>query len=280
MAKMVTTRQKKPTGDPTLLGRKFKQRLKSKDVLLGATATEYMRSSLVKFYCAAGFDYIFIENEHVIFDGPALADFVMCTRDNGIPVIAKVGDLSRAETARLLEMGITGIQLPRTESREQLLELYDYVKFAPQGSRAGAPIYGNVDYIHPANDRAWLKKANDSTVIVVHIETKLGYENIEEIVTTPGIDMVYVGPYDFSISMGQPGNYDHPKVAGAIRDILKLCVKHKVPFGTTTSTPKASGALVKKGCRFFHLADELSIVNVASQQLYDDYRAACGTKVK
>ena len=122
MAKMVTTRQKKPTGDPTLLGRKFKQRLKSKDVLLGATATEYMRSSLVKFYCAAGFDYIFIENEHVIFDGPALADFVMCTRDNGIPVIAKVGDLSRAETARLLEMGITGIQLPRTESREQLLD--------------------------------------------------------------------------------------------------------------------------------------------------------------
>lgn len=280
MAKTGTATRPRQLGDPTKLGRDFRRRLQSKDILIGVTATEYLRPSLVKLYCAAGYDYIFIENEHVIFNGPSITDFVLCARDNGIPIIAKVGQLDRAETARMLEMGVTGIQLPRTETREQLLELYDYVKFAPQGSRAGAPLYGNVDYIWPANDRTWLKKANDSTVIVVHIETKLAYENAEEIITTPGVNMVYVGPYDFSISMGQPGNYDHPDVVGPIRNMLKLCVKHKVAFGTSTSTPKAAAALVKRGCRFFHLGEELTFIREASQEAYDAYRAACGKKLK
>jgi len=116
------------------------------------------------------------------------------------------------EIARLLEAGVTVIQLPRSESRQDIETLVDYMKFPPVGTRAGAPCFGNVDYVWPDDDAKWLKKADQSTVILAHIETAKGYENAEEIVTAPHLDMVYVGPYDFSIAMGHPGDWDHPQV--------------------------------------------------------------------
>src|SRR5262249_42545551 len=124
----------------------------------------------------------------------------LCARDNNLPAIAKTPQLERAEVAKLLECGVMGIQLPRTETRRDLETLIDYMKFPPLGTRAGAPCFGNVDYAWPANDVEWLKNANESTIVVAHIETAAGYRNAEKIISTPHLDMLYVGPYDFSIA--------------------------------------------------------------------------------
>ena len=275
MAKTGTTK-KVTKADPTALGRGFKRRLAKGDVLLGGIVMEYLRPSLVKIYKHAGFDFIYIEKEHGFFDGQEMTDFVLCARDNQMPVISKIAELNRPETGRLLEAGVVGIQLPRTESREQLMSLIDYMKFPPRGSRAGAPCYGNVDYVWPADDRAWLRKADQSTVVVAHIETALGYENAKEIVSTPGLDMVYVGPYDFSISLGYPGQYDHPQVKKAIGNILNLCLKYRVPFGTTASGPKSGLEWISNGCQFFEAADELTLIGTAAAQLLAAYRRRAG----
>ena len=271
MAKTRTARRSRRQ-DPTALGRDFKRRLKSGDVVLGAMASEYLRPSLIKMFCDAGFDFIFVDKEHIFCDGAEMSDFVLCARDNRMPVISKVGELNRPEVARLLEAGVVGIQLPRTESREDLLTLADFVKFPPVGTRAGAPGFGNTDCVLPEDDRAWLRKANQSTLIVAHIETGLGYENAEEIITTPHLDMIYVGPYDFSISMGHPGDYDHPRVRKAMDEILKLCVKHGVPFGTTPSGPKAGTRWIARGCGFFELVDELTLIREGAMQAVAAYR--------
>lgn len=262
--------------DPNALGMGFKRRLQQDTLIIGAMVFEYLRPSLVKIFTNAGFDFIFIEKEHGMFDYRALPDFVLCARDNGIPVISKIGQLNRAEVTRLLDCGVVGIQLPRTESRDQLLELTSYVKFPPLGSRAGAPCFGNVDYSWPSeyaqNSSLWLNNANLATVIVAQIETRLGYENAEEIITTPNVDMVYVGPFDFSISMGFPGQYDHPKVAGPMREILGLCKTHGVPFGTTASGPEAAAEWRAAGCGFFDVIDELGLIDAGARQVVTAYR--------
>lgn len=265
---MATSGQRKSTKrhDPTALGRMFKRRLKAGDFLAAGMVLEYLHPSLAKIYRHVGFDFIFVDKEHVFLDGSEITDFVLCARDNKIPVISKIGELNRSEVARLLESGMIGIQLPRTETREQLLELAEYVKFPPLGSRAGAPCFGNVDYLWPADSKAWLRNANASTVIVAHIETALAYENAEEIMTTPHVDMVYVGPYDFSIAMGQPGEYDHPNVRKPMLKILKLCRKHQVPFGTTPSGPEAAQDWIRRGCQFFLLVDELTLIHKGASE--------------
>ena len=262
-----------PEGGP---GRHLKSRLRSGDVLIGGMLAEYVRPSIVKLYQQAGFDFLYIEYEHGWIDPAALVDTVLCARDNGLPVIAKTPQLERAEVAKMLESGIVGIQLPRTETREELETLLSYMKFPPSGTRAIAPGYGNSDYRHIGDWSDWMKQQDNETTLVVHIETRVGYENAEEIVSTPGVDMVYVGPGDFSIEMGHPGDYDHPEIANAMRDILDLCRKHNVAFGTTASNSDAAKGWVDRGTQFFETADELHFISDGATRLVREYRERLG----
>ena len=149
-----------------------------------------------------GFDFLYVEYEHGFFDLATLADTVLCARDNRLPVIAKTPQLERGEVAKLLECGITGIQLPRTETRADVETLRGYLKFPPKGTRAIAPGYGSSDYVQKPDWKTWMAEQDEETTLVVHIETRRAYENAEEIISTPGVDMVYIGPGDFSIEMG------------------------------------------------------------------------------
>ena len=259
--------------DPTALGRRFRRRVQSGPPLLGAMAVEYLRPSLVKIFRNAGFDFIFIEKEHGMLEGRELPDFALCARDNGIPVISKVGELNRSEVARLLDAGVVGIQLPRTESAEQVAELVDLVKYPPLGSRAGAPGYGGADYTYPEDDADWLRRSNAATAVIAHIETMAGLDRAAEIVATPHLDMVYVGPYDTAISLGHPGEYDHPDMKAALGTVLDLCLQHGVAFGTTPSGPDAAADWVRRGCRFFELVDELALLHEGARATVAAYRA-------
>ena len=258
-----------PEGGP---GRHLRARLRSGDLLLGGMVAEYLRPSIMKLYKQAGFDFAYVEYEHAYFEPAGLADSVLSARDTGLPVIAKTPQLDRAEVAKLLETGIVGIQLPRTETRGQVETLRSYIKFPPGGTRAVAPRYGSSDYVQPSDWSAWMKGQDQETLLVVHIETKLGYTNAEEIISTPGVDMVYVGPGDFSIEMGRPGDYDHPDVAGPMADILELCLRYDVPFGTTPSGSEAARDWADKGARFFEAADEFEFILTAATKMVADYR--------
>ena len=98
-------------------------------------------------------------------------------------------------------------------------------------------------------------------------------ENAAEIVTTPGVDMVYIGPGDFSVEMGQPGDWDHPDVVGPAEEILDLCKAHNVPFGTTAAGIEGAGRWISKGARFFEAKDELGFIYEGAVQLVGAYRA-------
>ena len=264
----------------------MKARLKAGEVLLAGTIAEYVRPAMMKFYQQAGFDFVYIEYEHAYFDPPALADTVLAGRDSGLPVTAKTPQLERAEVAKLLECGVVGIQLPRTESREQVQALLSYMNFPPAGDRAMAAGYGNSDYIRPKDikDRntvvddqrvrreKWLTDQDAETTLIAQIETKVGYERAEEIVSTPGVDMLYVGPGDFSIHMGHPGDPEHPEVRGPMEEILELCKKYHVPFGTTASSLEAADRWVSKGAKFFVTADERAFITGGGMRLVNGYR--------
>ena len=268
------TGDSRSSGDPTEMGRTFRKRVEKGDLLLGAMVMDLVWPTLVKIYKQAGFDFIYMDNEHVLMAGtPAMGAFVQAARDNDIPIIAKCPELARTEVGRLLEAGVTAIQLPRTESRCDLETLIDYMRFPPKGTRAGAPILGNVDYVWPEDVGQWLKDADEATLVVGHIETRKGFENAEEIISTPGLDILYVGPLDFSISMGQPGNYDHPDVRGGMERILAMCKENGVMFGTTASGPEGGQDWVSLGARFFEVVDELTMLQRGGTEAVAAYRA-------
>ena len=253
-------------------GRNMKSRLRAGEVLVGGIIHEMLRPPIVKLYAHAGFDFIFLEYEHALVNPDRLTDAVLCARDNGVPVIAKTPQLERAAVAKLIDSGVVGIQLPRTETREQVETLRDYLKFEPQGSRAVCPGFGNSSYESSNDWEAWMADQDEESTIVVHIETRTGYENAEEIVSTPGVDMVYVGPGDFSIAMGHPGNFEHEDVVGPMQEILTICRRYNVPFGTTAANLEAGKRWVEEGARFFETIDEMSLLLSGAAKIVRDYR--------
>ncbi len=275
MAKLgVTTTTKQ--SDPNRLGAKLRASLVPGKPALGGIIIEQLRPSLIKLYQMAGFDFIYLETEHVLFEPTRLTDFILAARDHEMPVVAKVPDLDRPWVAFLLEAGVAGIQLPRTESREQLLQLLDWMRFPPRGTRAGAPCFGNVDYAWPKDHKGWMKGADANTLVVVHIETQRGFDNFEEIVTTPDIGMIYVGPYDFSISAGHPGEYDHPEVKQRMLKMLKRCLENTVPFGTTPSGAAGAKFWASRGASFFEACDEMTFIHQGAVDLVTSWRKRIG----
>lgn len=259
-----------PEGGP---GRQLKARLAAGEVLVGGTMSEYARPSLMKLYQQAGYDFVYVEYEHVYFGLSALADTVLAARDNGLPVVAKTPQLERQEVAKLLECGVVGIQLPRTETREDVRRLIDYIKLHPKGSRASATGYGSSDYIKPTDRHGWTAAQDAETTLVVHIETRTGYANASEIVSTPGVDMVYCGPGDTSLEFEHPGDWDHPDVTGPMEMVLDLCRRHGVPFGTSVKGHEAAARWIGKGALFFEEASELDLIASGAKAIVDGYRA-------
>ena len=91
---------------------------------------------------------------------------------------------------------------------------------------AVAPGWGNSDYPGVTDWQAWMDEQDAETTVVLHIETALGYKNAEEIISVPGVDMVYAGPGDSSIELGHPGDYNHPDVRALRYFLAVLSIVH------------------------------------------------------
>lgn len=252
----------------------LKQRLVAGEVVFGGSVSEHLRPSVVKAYAHAGFDFVFLENEHASFDPSRMADFVLSARDNGLTVVSKLPQLERAQTAWLLEMGVMGIQLPRTETRTELETLHDYIKYPPVGSRASATAYGNTLYAKVKDKDAWYKEANAETFVIGHIETRKGVEDIEDILATKDVDVCFVGASDLSLSHGMAGRYTDDAFMALVDRVFDTCKANKIVCGFPGFGYDSVKYWIDQGVQFFECANELDMIrNGAAKAVADLHRA-------
>jgi 2-keto-3-deoxy-L-rhamnonate aldolase RhmA len=252
----------------------LKEKLVAGEVVFGGSVSEHLRPSVVKAYAHAGFDFIFLENEHASFGRAAMADFVLCARDNGLTVVSKLPHLERGQTAWLLEMGVMGVQLPRTESSQELETLYDYMKFPPVGSRASATGFGNTGYAKVPDKAAWYTQANAETFVVGHIETKKGVENAEDILTATGTDVCFVGASDLSVSYGMPGNYTDPQFQALVQRVFDCCQARGIVCGFPGFGYDSVRYWIDHGVQFFECANELDMIRSGAAKAVEQLHKA------
>ncbi|NJD02511.1 MAG: hypothetical protein FIA99_07935, partial [Ruminiclostridium sp.] len=161
----------------TMNTRSLKQMLKEQELIVGLSVVHVCTPWLAKMYADAGSDYVYLENEHTFFNEEKLANFIFDCRLCGMPVVAKSTYLNRGNIAKLLDAGVTGIQLPMTETAGQMQEAASYIKFPPEGIRAAGQGLGNTDY-EPVDEAEWVKKTNSETVLIAHVESRKGLSNI------------------------------------------------------------------------------------------------------
>jgi 4-hydroxy-2-oxoheptanedioate aldolase len=252
----------------------LKQIIKRKKPVVGVTTQHITQPWLAKLWKRSGTDFVYIEYEHGFWNESELAAFILCCRAEGLPVVAKTPECSRTHIAKLLESGVIGIQLPWTESRSQIDQLVSYVKFPPIGIRAASPGMGNCDYDLDVNSKMFIENANQETVILAHVETRLGVANIEQIAASPHVDIVFLGLTDLTVSYGAPGDYTNPELAGGIESVLMAARKAGKIVGMWVPNADVAKPWIRRGASFFETASEVDMIACSAKRIVSEFQAS------
>ena len=208
---------------------------------------------------AAGFDFLTVDAEHSAVDVAGAQSLFQAIRSGNpdcAPLVRLPG-IDHDVIRRFVDAGATGVIAPLVNSPEQARGVIRAVKYPPEGDRGvgfcRANMYG-MDF-----DRA-TAAANDETFVCVQIEHIKAVENIDEILSVPGLDAVFVGPYDLTASMGVTAQFEHSDVQEAMQRILGACQENGIVAGIHAVQPDVAEVLrrIEEGYRF--IAFSLDIV--------------------
>ncbi|MCF6331162.1 MAG: aldolase/citrate lyase family protein [Sulfurimonas sp.] len=226
----------------------LKNKLKNNELTLGSWVT-IGHTAVVDIMASAGFEWLVVDMEHTSIDLSTAHQLISTIQANGMKALVRVSKNEEVIIKRILDMGADGIVVPMVKSRADALEATDYAKYPPVGKR-GVGLFRAQKYGLGFDE--YKKWVNEELVIIAQIEHIEAVQNIEEIITTDGIDGIVIGPYDLSGSMGYPGEYHREDVKDAISKVLSACKKHKVPSGfhVIESDPTKLQSRIDEGCTF------------------------------
>jgi 4-hydroxy-2-oxoheptanedioate aldolase len=168
----------------------------------------------------AGFDFAIIDLEHGPFTVERAEDMVRAAQGAGLASIIRTTDGAPPTLVRALDTGCDGILVPNLESREEAEAVVRGARFHPQGERGMDPYARSARY-GTIPKEVYFDRANERTLLGVQIEGEAGVQNLDSILQVAGTDLVFIGPYDLSQSLGLPGQIAAPAVVQKITDIVQ-----------------------------------------------------------
>ncbi|WP_223869719.1 HpcH/HpaI aldolase family protein [Paenibacillus sabuli] len=203
----------------------------------------------------SGFDCVWTDMEHVANDWSAIERTILAAKVHQTDTIVRVARGGYSDYVRPLELDAAGIMVPHVMSAADAAEVVRHTKFHPLGLR---PVDGgNADgaYCMVGLDD-YMRQANEERFTIIQIEDVEPLEELEAIVSMPGIDIVFFGPGDFSQSIGCPGQMDHPLLLETRRRIGELAARHGKFAGTVGSVDNFA-TLVGEGYRFISVGADV-----------------------
>jgi len=226
-----------------------KERLAKGETVFGCGLQVYRSPEICRAFAAAGFDYVFIDMEHGTFDLETVQDMIKVSLENGITPIVRVAELAYSLVCRLLDAGAQGIILPRVEDPKVMERALAWMRFPPVGVRG----YGVNPTMIGYEARGFpeiIEHLNRNTLAVVQFETVNAMERADELLSVRGLDVVMVGPADLSISLGVPGQFDHPLLVSTVERLVGKCVAHGIVPGIQTRSTAMAKFWAERGMRF------------------------------
>lgn len=176
-------------------------------------------SAIVELVGYAGFDFCVIDLEHSPFTFERAEEMVRAAQAAGVAPIIRTGDSHPSTLARALDTGCQGILVPNLKSRTEAESVVRSSRFYPWGERGMDPYARSARY-HTIPKEVYFAEANEQTMIGVQIEGMTAVQNLDDIVEIEHIDLIFIGPYDLSQSLGVPGQIDALVVFSKIRQIV------------------------------------------------------------
>lgn len=213
-----------------------------------------------------GFDCIWMDLEHHAYSLETANQLMRAVRVGNADIIARPGKGELMRMGRLLESGASGILYPRCDDAAEAAEVVKWAKFAPLGKRGVDGSGPDMPYRSMAL-RDYLVDANEQTFIVVQLEEQSAIDQAEEIAAVEGIDGLMLGPADFSVLSGVPGQIDHPKVLAATEAIACAAERTGKTWGRTSRSFEETRELIDQGARLIFQGSDIMLLKGALEQL-------------
>jgi len=205
--------------------------------------------SAVECLGIAGLDYIIIDTEHGPFDVESAMDYIRAAETKNLAAFVRVKEISRPAILKMLDVGARGLIIPCVETVDQVRQIVSWGKYSPVGSRgffmARGAEYGFAP--HAQDVQGYFDYCNSHTLLIPQCETVGCLEHIEEIVNIPGVDGIFIGPYDLSIGMGMPAQFEKPEFQAALSHILSTCQKAGKPCLIYAGDGNAARSFIQQG---------------------------------
>ena len=256
------------TPDENLLTNYFLKKLKNNELVSSMTVRMVKGIEIAQMAKTAGFDSIYIDLEHSSFSLETTSQICMAALSIGLAPFVRVPANTPEWISRVLDIGALGIIAPHIRSAKEAEEVVKYAKFPPMGERSAAGALPHLAYHSlPATKSYPILNAN--TVVIVQFESQQALDQAEEIISTPGVDIVLIGTNDLTADMGITGQYDHALVDEAYRLTINLCQKHGkwCGVGGLSSRPDLVEKYVKLGARYVSAGTDMAfLMSIAAEK--------------
>ena len=213
----------------------------------------------------AGFDWLWLDMEHGPIGIETVHQMIQATKGTPTVPLVRIPWNHHWLAKPVLDVGAMGVITPMVNSKEEATAAVAALRYPPEGVRGFGPVFAASQWGLSVPDYA--KVANKEILAIVLIEDIKAVENIAEILAVPGVDLVFIGMFDLSGSMGLLGQTSHPKVEEAAQKVLAAAKRARVPAGIISLTPEDINRRIAQGFQFIAVGVDALFLTSAAKGL-------------
>jgi 4-hydroxy-2-oxoheptanedioate aldolase len=243
----------------TLRRNSARRRLREKGRLLGAFV-EIASPEAVEILGAAGMDFAVLDREHGALNPETVAGMIRASSSSEICPLVRVRDNAPGPILEALDLGAVGLHVPQIATREQAEAAVRYTRYPPAGERGFNPFVRAGSFGAAPIDQ-------EDTLLVLHIEAGKAVASAEDIVSVPGVDVAFLGPYDLSMTLGIPGQVTHERIREAMRAVRVVAERNGVALGAYANTVEHAELWLAEGVRYLACGVDQNILLRAAGEI-------------
>jgi len=257
----------------------LKAMARSRKLKLGHFIVEFATPGIGHIMKSAGCEFALFDLEHSGFGFETVKSAIRYFEAAGVAPIVRVPSKEYHHIARACDMGAEGLMVPMVGTAAEAKSIADSMKYHPAGKRGVALQVAHDRYRSGAvTDK--LKAANEFTTLFCQIETAEGVANADAIAAVDGVDCLWVGHFDLSVSLGIPGQFDHPKFKESIEKVVAATRKRKKALGRLVPTVDQGVAFFAQGFDFICYSGDVWVLHNALAEAIAALRTKCRAAVK
>ncbi|MEF2978066.1 HpcH/HpaI aldolase family protein [Subtercola sp. YIM 133946] len=211
---------------------------------------------VVEVLAAAGVDFVVIDREHGAIDLHTMTTQLAVARALGLPAFVRVPAAVLAEVQPALDAGASGVFLPHIDDAAIARAAVDVCRFPPVGHRHGSPTTRAGDW-GSIGMAELVRRGNEQVMVVAQIETPQAVTNIDDIAGVGGLDALFIGPFDLSLSSGR--SVDHPDFIAMVSRV-EDSARMKIPLGGAAHGHDAARRLEARGYDFTMIGADTTLL--------------------